>query len=402
MTTASHRHRGLPFLLAALSSIGPFSVDAYLPSFANIGESLHADPVAVQHTLAVYLAAFAFMTLWHGALSDALGRRRVMLAGLLIYTVASLGCALSPRIEWLWAFRILQGLSAGVGMVVSRALIRDLYEGAEAQRLMSQVAIMFGVAPAVAPIFGGFLQAWFGWTAVFYFLFILGIALSLACWHFLPETLPPGARQNLVPHQLAAAYWQTFVHPQFRRLCLALAALFLGFFIYVLSAPVFLMQHLGVGPTGFYWLFIPSVSGMMAGSWLSARAASRWSTRRTLLTALACMGTSALGNLLLNIVLPPGLPWSILPIPLHTFGMSLAVPTLTLLALDCFPDRRGLAASVQGFVQTAANALFSALIVPLLWGSTLLLAAGHACLFLLGLLLVQLAIPVFGRHAIRH
>ena len=126
----------LALLLAALAMIGPFSVDTYLPAFPVIGESLAASPMQVQQTLTAYMASFAIMTLWHGALSDSFGRRSIILISLAVYAVASIGCAAVHRIEYLWVFRILQGLSAGAGVVIGRAIIRDLYSGAEAERMM--------------------------------------------------------------------------------------------------------------------------------------------------------------------------------------------------------------------------------------------------------------------------
>lgn len=370
--------RSLAVLLAALSALGPFSIDTYLPSFPEMAASLGASPVEIQQTLTAYLAAFAFMTLWHGALSDALGRRRVVLTGLVIYTLASLGCAFVTRIEHLWLLRALQGMSAGAGMVVGRAVVRDLYEGPAAQRLLSHVAMMFALAPAVAPMVGGWLHVAFGWRSVFVFLAGLGAALSLASWRVLPETLPSEKRQPFAAGNLLRGYRQVLGTPVFVTWCAAFAGMFGGFFIYVLSAPVFLMQHLGRSETEFIWLFGPSTLGMMSGSWLSGRMAGHWSPVATLARAFAIMGAAVVLNLGVCLALPPGVPWNIAHLYIYNFGMALAMPTLTLLALDCFPQRRGMAASCQSFIQTSANAFIAAVLVPLLWGSPLTLALGMA------------------------
>ena len=148
-------YRAMALLLAALSMIGPFSIDTYLPSFPEIATDLGASPLEVQQTLTFYLGPFALMMLWHGALSDALGRRPVILVGLAVYTLASLGCVFVTSIEQLWLLRVLQGISAGVGLTIGRAVIRDLYDGAAAQRLMGHVGMVFALAPALAPIIGG-------------------------------------------------------------------------------------------------------------------------------------------------------------------------------------------------------------------------------------------------------
>lgn len=146
-------------LLAMLGMLGPFSIDSYLPAFGAIGEALHATPGELQQTLSAYLFGFAFMNLFHGALSDSFGRRPVILVGLVAYTLASIGCALAPNVHTLIIFRAVQGLSTGAGIVVSRAVLRDIFPPAEAQRVMSQITILFGIAPAVAPMVGGVLDA---------------------------------------------------------------------------------------------------------------------------------------------------------------------------------------------------------------------------------------------------
>lgn len=382
--TPQRNNRSLAVLLASLSALGPFSIDTYLPSFPEIGEQLHASPLEVQQTLSAYLFAFAAMTLWHGAISDRFGRRRVILAALGLFALASLGCMLAADISHLWFWRAMQGITAGAGIVISRAIVRDLFDGPAAQRLTAQISMMFAVAPAVAPVIGGWLQAWFGWRSVFAFLVLWTATLAAACWRLLPETLPPEKRQSLQPAYLGRTYLKVMSSRPFLFACAAMSLNFGGFFIYVLSAPAFLMQHLGLPETGFLWLFAPATCGLLVGAGLSGRLAGRLSRYRTIALGYAVMGTAALLNLTLNLAMPPALPWSVLPIFIYTSGMSLAMPTLTLFALDPFPAQRGLAASCQTFFQSGFNGLSAALIVPLLWGSTISLAAGMLGLMLLG------------------
>ena len=376
--------RGIALLLASLSALGPFSIDAYLPSFHDIADKLGASQLEVQQTLSAYLLAFAVMTLWHGAIADRFGRRRVILVALGLFSLASAGCALASSIGQLWFWRAMQGITAGAGIVISRAIVRDLYDGAAAQRLMAQITMMFALAPAIAPVIGGWLQTFFGWRSVFAFLVVSTAALWLACWKLLPETLPPEKRQSLRPSYLAATYWQVMSSPAFLFVCAALSLNFAGFFIYVLSAPVFLMRHLGVPETGFLWLFGPAMGGLLCGSWLSGRLAGRISLVRTIAVGYAVMLTAATINLSVNLALTPALPWSVLPIFVYTAGMALAMPCLTILALDPFPAQRGLAASCQTFLQSGFNSLAAALIAPALWDSPLNLALGMAGLMLLG------------------
>ncbi len=375
---------GIAFLLAALSALGPFAIDTYLPSFHEIGEQLQASPIEVQQTLSAYLLPFSLMTLWHGAIADALGRKRVILAALALFALASLGCSLATRIEHLWLLRGLQGITAGAGIVVSRAIVRDLFDGPPAQRLMAHITMMFAFAPALAPLIGGQLQHWFGWRSVFVFLALMTAALALVCWRRLPETLPPEKRQSLRPRYLLATYRTVLTSPRFLFACGALACNFAGFFIYVLSAPVFLMTHLGVSETGFLWLFGPTMCGLLTGSWISGRLAGKVSRDRTIALGFLVMGCAALLNIAINLALPPGLPWNVLPLPIYTLGMSIATPCLTLYALDPFPQQRGLAASCQTFLQAAVNGIAAGLLAPLLWSSTLTLALGMTALLATG------------------
>ena len=381
----TNKNTTLTLLLAGLSAIGPFSIDAYLPAFPAVGASLHASPVEVQQTLAAFLLPFSFMMLWHGALSDALGRRRVILAGLGLYVLASALCIFATRIEYLLLGRALQGLSAGAGMVVGRAMIRDILDGAAAQKLMSHVSVVYAIAPAIGPVVGGWTLAFFDWHGIFAFLVLFGAALWLACWRWLPETLPPTRRQSLHPVQLGRAYLRVFSDHAFVRLAAALAFSFSGFFLYVLSAPVFLVRHLGLSPQAFSWMFLPMVAGIMGGSFVSGQFAGRLSQTRTIALGYAVMIAAAAFNIALNLAWPPGLPWSVLPLPLYTFGMAMTMPSLQIKALDLFPDNRGLASSCQAAVLNGTSTISAALLAPLLWGSTLTLACGMAGFLLLGL-----------------
>lgn len=383
--------RGFALLLAALSSLGPFSIDTYLPSFPEIGAQLAATQLEVQQTLAVYLISFSAMALWHGAISDALGRRRVILWALAVFAAASLGCAFATRIEHLWLLRALQGVSAGAGVVVGRAIVRDLYDGAAAQRLMAHVAIAFALAPAIAPVIGGWLHTWFGWRSVFVFLTLAAIVLAFACWRLLPETLPRERRQSLRPGYLLRAYRRVLGTPAFLAATAALTCNFCGFFIYVLSAPAFLMGHLGLSEREFLWLFGPTMCGLMLGNWIAARVAGRLTPLQCIARGYAVMGLAAALNLAISHALIPGVPHSVLPLFVFNTGMALATAPLTLLALDPFARERGLASSCQTFLQSGTNGLVAGLVVPLLWGSVQTMALGMAGFAALGALAVVLS-----------
>jgi DHA1 family bicyclomycin/chloramphenicol resistance-like MFS transporter len=373
----------LAAVLAALTAVGPFSVDTYLPAFPQMASDLGGTLADVQQTLTAYMATFAIMVLWHGALSDRFGRRPVILISTFLYALASLLCALAPTLAWLWAGRAMQGLCAGAGMVVGRAVIRDLYEGARAQRLMAQMMLIFGIAPAIAPLIGEQLVALAGWRSVFVFLALLGCALTLVSWRLLPETLPVHARQAFKPAELARAYHGVLSNGTFMLLSLALAVMFNGYFLYVVSAPVFVHEHLGLESMG--WLFIPAVGCMMAASALSARLAGRWSDRKTITVGFVIMAAASAFELVLATA-PVPRSIEIIPIAIYNFGVALVAPNLMLLSLDLFPACRGLASSCQSFLQVGTNALVAGILAPLLWSTPLNLALGAAACYALSLL----------------
>jgi MFS transporter, DHA1 family, multidrug resistance protein len=375
----------LALLLAALAMLGPFSVDTYLPAFPNIEASLHASGIEVQQTLTAYMLSFGAMILWHGALSDAFGRRNIILGSLALFGIASLGCASAHSVEYLWAFRILQGISAGAGVVIGRAIIRDLYIGAPAARLLSLVTMIFSVAPAIAPILGGWIVKLLDWRSIFLFLFAYTAGLLWLCYRRLPETLPPEKRHAFNPRFLMESYSRVFRSPLFHLKAGTVAFNFAGLFLYVAAAPAFITKHLHLGPDQFGWQFVPSVAGIFSGAFIANRLAGRTPVQRQVVIGFAFLIGASFFNLVYHAVLPPALPWSVLPLFFYTLGMSIVAPGVTLLVLDLFPEIRGIAASCQSFTQTMLAALVSGVIAPLLSVSVLWLAAGQLLFTLIAL-----------------
>jgi DHA1 family bicyclomycin/chloramphenicol resistance-like MFS transporter len=375
----------LAFLLACLGMLGPFSIDTYLPAFTGIAHSLDATPVQMQQTLSAYLFGFAVMNLFHGALSDSFGRRPVVLWGIAVFTLASVGSALSQSIGLLVLMRALQGMSAGAGIVVSRAIIRDMFPPADAQRVMSQVTIYFGIAPAVAPMVGGFLYVHVGWHSIFWFLALVGTALWIANARVLPETLHASQRQHFHPKPLLQGYWRLGSSPRFFALALASGVPFNGMFLYVLSAPVFLGEHLKLAPQQFFWFFCLTISGIMGGAWLSGRLAGRIKPQRQIRHGFVIMLAVSLLNLALNLLFEPQAWWALPPIAVFAFGWALMVPVVTLMVLDLAPDRRGMASSLQACIGSMANGLVAGVIAPLVMHSTIALATASLLMMSIGI-----------------
>lgn len=386
------RHWKLAALLAALSMISPFSIDTFFPSFHAIAADFGLSKWAVQQTLTVYMLPLAIMSLVQGPLSDAVGRRPVILAGLSVYTVASVGCTLAPNFSTLLVFRALQGVSAGVGMIVGRAVIRDLFEGAQAQRLLSLVTMLFAFAPAVAPIIGGWLHVTLGWHGVFGFMALFGAVLGIGTYATLPETHPLEKRPRLHVGGLARTAWSVVQHREFLLLAMAMGANFAALMSFIGSAPAVVEDHWHLSETQFANLFIPVIGGLITSAYISGRMAGRftYAQQSHLGFILALTGTGLMTLLHAIFTAPPILVQQLI-LAIIAFGVQLAGPTLNLRMLDLFPLARGSAASVQSCVSIAMGALVFGFVSPILSGSMLTLAAGSFTAALVAFALWHLA-----------
>ncbi len=389
MTTRTRAigYRRLMFLLAGLSMFGPFAIDTIFPAFPQIGAEFGADKILLQQSISSYLFAYAAMSLVHGPLSDSLGRRPVMLWGVALFALGSVGCALSTSMPMLLFFRAVQGLSAGVGMIVGRAVIRDLHTGPDAQRLMSQVSMIFGIAPAIAPIIGGWILGWGHWRDIFWFLTAFTGLLFIAVFFVLRESHLPAFRSPLRLKPLATSYRSIVSDRVFQKLSFVCAMHFAGFFIYIASAPEFVLHHLRMGQGDFGWFFAPAISGLVLGAYLSSYLAGRVHPDRQVNLGFWIGGVAVVLNLLYNyVVTSVSLPWAVIPLGLYSLSIALAFPVLNLKILDEFPYARGGASSLQAFVSTAMNAVVAGVASPLVSGATHSLAWAMAVFFLLGLI----------------
>lgn len=369
------------------SMIGPFTIDTYLPSFPAIEAEFGVSRALLSQSLAFYLAAFAVSTLILGPLADRLGRRRVVLGSLLVYIAASLGCALADDYGAFLFYRLMQGVAAGGGLVAGRAMIRDVYNPRDAQRAMARVMMLFAVAPAIAPVIGGWLHDAFGWHSVFLFLALYGALVLLLHLLYIPETLPLAQRQSYHPVSVARVYGRTLVHRRFLSLVFIVSCYFGGMFIYVAAAPTLIFDFMKLGSGDFAVLFVPMVTGMISGAWLSGWLAHRWPVERTVRLALVLMALGAVLNAVQALWLPFTIITTVAPLMFYTCGIGIAMPAMTVLSLDCFPNNRGSASAVQGFVNMLGNAVISSVAVPLLSSHPSHLALGLLALLGVALLL---------------
>ena len=375
----------IPLVLAMLSMIGPFSIDTPFPAFPHIGDEFGVGTEQLQLIVTAYLLAFAAMSIFHGPLSDSLGRRPVILGSVAMFAVASIACTIAPTFELLLVGRVVQGLSAGGATIVSRTVIRDMFEGEQAQRLMSRVALIFGVAPAIAPIVGGGLLQIGPWRLVFAFQVLLGIVLILATVMVLPETHPVSARVPLRVGEVVRGLSEVARQPAFHRLAWAGTFGFGAQFLYIGGAAIFVVDLLGLGELGFWKFFVPMIGSMMVGSWISGHTAGLVTGRKLVsIGYLVTVLGGVIGVALAASPLAIDLPWAIIGPSLLGLGNGMAYPSIQLMMLDLVPTRRGAVMSFASFLTLIFNAVAAVALTPYVATSTLGLAIAALVVTALG------------------
>ncbi|MEQ8602845.1 MAG: multidrug effflux MFS transporter [Marivibrio sp.] len=375
-------------LITALVALGALSTSLYTPSLPAIGADFGASSAAVQRTLTSFLVGFAGAQLVIGPLSDAFGRRPVLLVGLAAYVGAGIFCALATTVEQLTLGRFFQGFAACAGPVVGRAIVRDLFEGAAAARAFSAVGTALAVVPALAPILGGAIQAQLGWEAAFLALAAIGLALLGLSSLKLHETIAERRPDALNPARLVRIYADLLRNRVYMGHALAGGLVFGGFFGYFADAPFLFIGELGIAPDVFGLLMVFTVGGYAGGSYLSGRLAGRWPRRRVILTGT---GISVLGALLL-IGFSGDLTVArvIGPMCVYTLGFGLTLPASFAGALAPFPRVAGSASAMLGFVQMAGAGAASVAVQPLYDGGALTL----------GYVVLAMSAAAFLAHAV--
>jgi DHA1 family bicyclomycin/chloramphenicol resistance-like MFS transporter len=380
----------LTFVVALLSMVGPFSIDAYLPSFPDIEATFGISRAMLSQSLSVYLAAFAASTLLWGPLSDRFGRRLVVMGSLSLYALSSIGCALADNAMAFIVWRTLQGFMASGSMIAGRAMIRDAHDAEGAHRAMSQVTLVFALAPAIAPVLGAWLHDHYGWRSVFGFLSLFGMLL-IGLTAVIRETLPEAQRQSVRPLVVARVYAQTLRHRRFPLMILSLGFTFAGIFLYIAGAPTVIYDFLGLGTDDFSVQFIPMVAGLMLGAFASGRLSHRVAPTRIAGIGFSVLAIGAVLNLIQVTLLEANILFTIGPLVIYAIGTAIIMPAITILALDCFPHHRGTAASMQGFAQVLINAAVAGIAVPVLHTQSLHFAIGQALFLSLALVLWYLS-----------
>jgi MFS transporter, DHA1 family, multidrug resistance protein len=373
-------------LLGAMSMIGPIAIDTLFPAFPVASHALGVSRVALQQTVSFYLFGFAAGCLLHGPLSDAYGRRPILLVCMFCFVFASVGAWLAPDLHGILLFRALQGFFAAGGTVISRALVRDRFEGPMAQKATSQITLVFLLGPAIAPIIGGAILQVAPWRMIFGVITIYSALVACALTAFLRESHPLENRSVFRPGALFQGYGNILKDRSAVLLIAAAMFNFAGLFLFIASAPAIVFGLWKLTELELWKLFVFATGGIFCGSQLSGYVATRWSPARSVNTGYKLMAAGCILHIAYGyLITRPLWPGAGVPLLVYATGSALAFPALTVLLMDRFPLARGAAASVQTFASLFLNGVVAGVISPLVSSSTLGLALTQAALAFAGL-----------------
>lgn len=376
----------LTLILGALTAFTPLAVDMYLPGLPALERALATDAGAVQLTLSLFFVGLAVGQLFYGTLSDRYGRRGPLLIGNLVFIAASIGCALAASIEALIALRLLQALGSCAGMVIARAMVRDLFDPQEGARVFSLLMLVMGVAPILAPLLGGYFLVWFGWPAIFWFLAGFAVVVMLAARLWLPETHRPQPGQRLTPGAALGGYAGLFGKRRYMGYTLASSFAMAGLFAYIAGSPFVFINLFGVPAQDFGWIFGINAAGIIGFSQVNRSLLRRFSLDQILvvgvtLTALAGLCLLAAASLSVG-----GLLGIWLPLFAYIASLGMVLPNAAANAMAGEAQQAGAAAGLMGVLQFLAGALASAAVGALHDGTALPLAVVVAGCGSMGLL----------------
>ncbi|QLF93378.1 Bcr/CflA family multidrug efflux MFS transporter [Pseudomonas sp. ABC1] len=379
------RPQSLIVLLAALVAFGPLSIDMYLPSLPSIGRDLDAGEAQVQMTISLFLGGLCLGMLFYGPLSDRFGRRRLLLGGIVLYLVASLGCALADDVGQLQFWRLLQALGGAAASVLARAIVRDLFPLGDAARVLSLMHLVTMLATLVAPLLGGYLMHLAAWRSQF--LLLLGFAaicLLAVAWK-IPETHPPSARGASLG-QAFRAYGRMAREPLALGYTLCMGACFGGMFAFISASPFIYIEHFGVSPMGYAWLFALNILGIIVVTLLNARLVVELAPQRILAGATWVIATAGGVLALVGLSGWGGLPMLVVAVLGYISFTGMIGANCLACLLAAYPQQAGAAAGLAVAMQFGLGMLGSALVSALHDGTPLpmcLVLAGAGGLSLL-------------------
>jgi MFS transporter, DHA1 family, multidrug resistance protein len=384
-------------VLGLLSAVGPFAIDMYIPSLPTIARDLHASTAATQMTLMVFFIAFGVCQIAYGPVSDMVGRKPPLFVGLVIFIIGSIGCGVSPTIEWLIAFRFLQGIGASSVTVIPRAIVRDMHTGVEAARLMALIMLVFSVSPILAPLVGSTLILPFGWRAVFVALTIVACLGLILVRFFLAETRPPEQRLAFNFASLFGGFATLLRDRHFLGLALISGFGISGFFAFIATSSFVYIGHFALTPTQYSLAFSVNAIGFIGASQFAARLGIRFGMPRVVLTAASAFTFFALLLLVVTFAGSDNLVVLMCLLFPALASLGLVIPSTMVLALEAHGRIAGIAAALAGTMQMLCGGAVVAIVSLFFDGTPLMMVAAIAVCAVVTLTLSVLTLT--GRSA---
>lgn len=358
--------RGMTVLLAFMTAMGPVSTDLYVPALPQLAAELATTPARVQWTLSSYLIGFAIGQLVYGPLSDKYGRRPLLMAGFAAYLLGTALSAFATSIEFLTLSRMLQGIGGAGPIIMARAIVRDMYEGARAGRQLSMMSTIMGVAPIASPILGGFLAVWFGWRASFVTMFAMIGPIAFLAFIHLPETLRHVQSGPISVGAIAQSYGIVARNRVWRVYASIMAMSHTGLFTFVAASPFVLQTIYGLTPVEFGAGFSACSVAFVSGAYVGSRLVTRRGIDGVVSLGVMCLAGGGALQLLGYVVFPKSVLALFVPELLYFYGIGYVLPHSIAGALSPLPERAGAATSLQGFLQMTFSAAMGIFIVALI------------------------------------
>jgi DHA1 family bicyclomycin/chloramphenicol resistance-like MFS transporter len=350
----------LAIVLGLITAVGPFAIDTYLPALPSIGGAMQATPAAVQMTLTAFFITVGICQLIYGPLADIMGRKRPIYAGLAIFIAGSIGCAFAPTVKVLIAFRVVQALGACAGMVIPRAIVRDLYTGHDATRLMSMLMLVMSVSPILAPLTGSIIIASFGWRGVFWALSAAAVIALLLAATQLRETREAHHREDSSWASAFAAYRRLLADPTFVGLTLTGAFGLASFFVYLSNASFVIINHYRLSPAMFSLCFALNAGAFFGVSQFTASLTARYGLPRVIRGAVRGFAASMAAIAVLFLAGVDNLPLMMLFLFVGYGLLGLVLPTTAVLSLENHGAIAGTASALMGSLQFIVGAVVMA------------------------------------------
>ena len=341
----------MALILGLLAAVGPFAVDMYLPALPQVARELNTTETGAALTLTAYFVTFGIAQMIYGPMADAVGRKRPLLIGVVIFLVATVAAALAPSIGWLIAARAVQGLGSATLMVVPRAVIRDLATGPAAAKMMAAIMIVISISPMLAPLTGSLVMAWGGWREIFGVLAAAALLSLCLILFVLPETLPAENRRPVRLAPMLSGAKRLLGDRRFMGLTMIGGFGMASFFVFLSTASFVYTRQYGLSPTGFSIAFAINAIGFFTASQFAGPMAARFGMERVI--ALAITGFAALTLLLTGVVWSgaDALPVVVAGLFVANACLGLVIPTAMVMSLDPHPDIAGMASSLGGTIQ---------------------------------------------------